>query len=706
LILLTAANAVLVLSGGLRIEQTTDESVNVAKYNTYLSTGWHVVPEQITQDGELLDARNLSTYGPSFHFLSHFVGRITGVEVASAASLEPAGFSIRHLTLGILFTLSLCALGLAFAFATKSAVWATFATAFISSIGALSGSMMFNTKDGPVAVGFIFFMAGILIALSRNERPQRWATVGATICLGFGIFLAVGSRPALVIVFLALMATFLVFSIIHSTSSGTLITDVLSPSFLAVLGSVVGYLALLFLYPKVFADPFLLLSTTFSGNTDFPWGGTTLTNGANVPSQPGWSYLPLWLSVQIPIVTLVLAALGIFVTIRFLFTPKSQGHRQLITRSLAGAGLLCVVLLIGVFLLSTVLGGVLYNGLRQILFVFPAIAILATVGLIAAFNLASIRNPKAGTALLVAAIVFGAAVPTLNALRLFPYNYAAFNVIPAFTGTDGRWETDYWGASLGELSRSAATAQRAGILSEEYSVSPDPCGSAIYRGRWKLPQTGNERDLLKESLYYCQVTTWGRNTPPVGCSTAWSVTRPQFWYRSTMSLVAECPFESPTKTTSELDFSVSALVANATTTPPPNEENLLWGWQVSPDLGTYSINGSAGIGLLLPDKIRPRDTLIELTGRPNVEPGQTVNVEFRINGVVVGQHQYTDTNQPVTVTLAPPRFPPNAGLPNFMILRLDWPASEQRLKPKSVSEATPFFLDRVGVRDQRVTDEA
>ena len=93
----------------------------------------------------------------------------------------------------------------------------------------------------------------------------------------------------------------------------------------------------------------------------------------------------------------------------------------------------------------------MYGGLRQHLYVVPALAILAGVGASALWRRVSagagIRRGRVAVALLVSAAL---AVPMIEQAFLLPYNYVYVNPIAGIGGINGRWETDFWEASRRE----------------------------------------------------------------------------------------------------------------------------------------------------------------------------------------------------------------------------------------------------------------
>jgi hypothetical protein len=189
----------------------------------------------------------------------------------------------------------------------------------------------------------------------------------------------------------------------------------------------------------------------------------------------------------------------------------------------------------------------MYNGLRQHLYLVPALAILAGVGAQRAWEWAGrepgIRRRRLTAALLGAALLIPMAEQTL----LFPYNYAYVNPLAGIGGVEDRWETDYWFSSGAEaISR---VPQGAELLCSRFLLLPwqrdeevqlEPCTEE------QLAPFADRRGTAVDERWHGDESLWvaGRkraaNRPPDGCEEADSVTR---WLRGetvTMAFVLRC----------------------------------------------------------------------------------------------------------------------------------------------------------------------
>ena len=190
----------------------------------------------------------------------------------------------------------------------------------------------------------------------------------------------------------------------------------------------------------------------------------------------------------------------------------------------------------------------MYTGLRQHLYMVPAIAILAGLGGHALWCWAGALRASASRWAAAAVLVAALALPAAEQTLLFPYNYAYVSPVAGIGGLNDRWETDYWWASSREgLRRVPAGAEPAcsGELVPRgrspgpvttYECSFSEVFSAFYDERGEAAPTGADTDGRRWVL--------GRkragNGVPAGCEVAEEVTR---WLRGedvVMSYVLLC----------------------------------------------------------------------------------------------------------------------------------------------------------------------
>jgi hypothetical protein len=219
------------------------------------------------------------------------------------------------------------------------------------------------------------------------------------------------------------------------------------------VGKPVGfYLGLLLLatiafWPYLWSAPWAHFTEVFASMSHYKWDSPILHQGRIIPTVRllPRSYAPVWLGITIPLLYLagLLLSLGLLV-------------RQLIRRGwrlYASDGewqdLLFWALGLGPLLAVIVLHSVLYDGWRQLYFVYPPLLLLALRGLVAAWRWQPPWLSLRACWPLVVGIGITASLAAIgrDMVRLHPLECLYFN---KFAGThpERRYEYDYWNLSF------------------------------------------------------------------------------------------------------------------------------------------------------------------------------------------------------------------------------------------------------------------
>jgi hypothetical protein len=162
-------------------------------------------------------------------------------------------------------------------------------------------------------------------------------------------------------------------------------------------------------------------------------GHCTLTLGECMPavSLP-MSYIPVWLSVKLPVV-IMLGYLLLPLTLRNIAkdAPGRCFFRSCLYSSIMIPALLAIIPNL-----------TLYNELRQVLFLMPLFY------LVGAMSIYAFSRKVAIAALLAMIVLF-----SIDNLMAYPYQYVWFNEIARQFRVENYFETDYWGSSGRGLSR-------------------------------------------------------------------------------------------------------------------------------------------------------------------------------------------------------------------------------------------------------------
>ena len=251
----------------------------------------------------------------------------------------------------------------------------------------------------------------------------------------------------------------------------------------ALLG--VGYLgAVVLLWPYLWRQPARRFAESFLTMARFPWQESVLFMGARTPAPAlPWFYAPVWIAISTPPTVLVFMAVGALAAVSDL-RARRRGAGAAVTLAWAFLPLVAVI----------ALRSVLYDGWRQMYFVYPAIVLLAARGAQAAWLLASDGVRPAWTRAIAGcalALLAGDAVATAGFVsRSHPYQHVYFNALAGDRASlDERFEVDYWGLSSRRLLEYVVATDLRPEISV-FGVEPSIAGSAAIL-------SGDERRRLR-----------------------------------------------------------------------------------------------------------------------------------------------------------------------------------------------------------------
>jgi hypothetical protein len=160
---------------------------------------------------------------------------------------------------------------------------------------------------------------------------------------------------------------------------------------------------------------------------------------ANVPRL----YVPIYILIRLPLLTLFGAALAMM----FALLPRlAAGSTQLRRRDIALVSLTVIFPL----LCEVISHGPAFTGMRHFLFVIPALATLAGIGLDAAATALATRGRLVASGAL-AVVTAGLLSGAVTLLRLHPYEYLFYNsAVGGLEGASRRYDLDYWFSSMPE----------------------------------------------------------------------------------------------------------------------------------------------------------------------------------------------------------------------------------------------------------------
>jgi hypothetical protein len=161
--------------------------------------------------------------------------------------------------------------------------------------------------------------------------------------------------------------------------------------------------------------------------------GTTFTAGnfLNTLDLPA-SYIPLWLSVKLPLMSL----LGLMLIPFAIWRNKIRTNVLPIQTGLVGIAVGAVMIVIALI----VRHARLHDELRHILFIFPMLWVISIC------SLYYLSRSVAIGALVLTVILFASDIP-----KIHPYEYVWFNEPARVLKLENQYENDYWASSVGSV---------------------------------------------------------------------------------------------------------------------------------------------------------------------------------------------------------------------------------------------------------------
>jgi hypothetical protein len=366
------------------------------------------------------------------------------------------------------------------------------------------GHMFINPKDAPFAAMMAIALLGTVRAIEQYPQPAP-ATV---VLLGLGIGLSVGSRIMGGFAVICALAALVLIVWVEAHEHGTQRSIVRLLGFLrAIVPSVViGIAVMALVWPWSVLDPLNLPRTVlyFSQFFEKPWrelyGGELIF----APDMPR-SYVPMLLGLKLPELLLAAAISGVAWTLAMAARPVLPVRRRAI--------FLCIALTASFpVAVAVVTRPAMYNGIRHFDFIVPPLALLG--GLMANELLGWARRygrpaSLAGIGILLA----GIALPTIEMVRLHPYQYVYFNRLAGgIRGAEGHYMLDYWGLAFkqasNELLRVIAERDLKPAVGNQWKIAvcgPHPPAAVALGEQFDLTWDSRGADLaMMLGAFYCR----------------------------------------------------------------------------------------------------------------------------------------------------------------------------------------------------------
>lgn len=438
---------------------------------------------------------NYEFYGPFVQEVADLAHRVVTGSSTPLAAANPTTYVYQSAVNLFLSVLAISVLAVAVAIVSRSLLAGMFAWSLTLATPLWIGMAHLDFKDVPAAAGITLETAALIFAsvlLSRRRGMLVGALVGAV-----GGAIALATRPGtfslLVVLALAAVAAAVVRAFVERRS-GSLV-----PVAVTGASTIVGALAVTWLTdPIARIDLPRWLLDTARADHPISWVGTIRTAGRDVLSTHlPWWYVPAWLGAQLPPLTLVSIIGGLVVLC--LVAVRRPRVELVAVVPIGVQGLLLPAAIVAS-------GAVLYDGIRHVLFILPALVAISAIGLAVVDRGSQRRGRWANIAVLLFAL---AAVSTSFAavVRWAPYEYAYINPVAGHNASRRSWELDYWGVSA----REGVQRLRADGLTSIY-VEPSPTVGIPYGVNQGTPKHGPNTGLYVFLRYNVDAAAYGCRT--------------------------------------------------------------------------------------------------------------------------------------------------------------------------------------------------
>ncbi len=356
-------------------------------------------------------------------------------------------YLMRHLVIHLFFLFS--------AFAFYLLIWILYRNKPLAVCGYLMlllspriyAQSFFNSKDIPFMCMFI--LCFLVLAIAFRDKKIRDFIL-------FGILSGLLINIRIMGIIIPVVVTGLVF-----------IDVLMGPYRKKMLQNYLVYLVLTIIvivasWPWLWQDPAGHFRIAFSNMSKFRWDNNILMNGDFIKaSVVGWKYLPQWFGLTTPIVYLLFGLAGFtFLAFRFLRKPLDY-IRQTNDRN----QLIYLVCFTGPVMAVIILHSVLYDGWRQMYFIYPSFLLLAVYGLSSILNARIFSGDLAKVVVSVLLIVSFAGTG-FTMIKSHPFEDVYFNILLSKKDQYLRktFELDYWGTSYKQALEYIAAHDRSPVL--------------------------------------------------------------------------------------------------------------------------------------------------------------------------------------------------------------------------------------------------
>ncbi len=387
-------------------------------------TGLHNYNYVFKNDNTLLNW-NDKDYGPFFELI------LVSIEKMFNKTEVRDIYIFRHFFTHLFFLISALFLFKLIKLNTKNNILSTIGFLFLILSPRLYAHSFFNSKDIP-------FLSMLIICLYFFQKLQNNKKLKNYIYLGITTGLLIDIR-IMGVLFLVCVFVFEIFDFFYShfkNKNYKYLLYLLTYLFSTI---VVVYI----FWPYLWRNPASNFITAFENMSKFRWEGSVLFFGKFIKANTNPMYAPTWFAITIPILYLLFGFLGIFTLIYKLIRKPLLSINNPENRLFLISFALFVLPVLSVIILKSTL----YDGWRQLYFIYPSFVILAilTIQLIIKYKILK--------KVLLVVILLNFVFIIYEMIKIHPHQQVYFNnFMDRKTSEKIRKniEFDYWGASYKE----------------------------------------------------------------------------------------------------------------------------------------------------------------------------------------------------------------------------------------------------------------
>lgn len=394
-----------------------DESVQ--RHSGYVSFNY-VFHNEFYGDHEL-DNWEDKDYGVAFELPLFIIEKIFSLSDSRDIYL------MRHLVTHLFFLISCYYLYLIIDTLYKSKILALLGFLILITSPSIYSHSFFNSKDIP-------FLSFFIISLYYYLKAFRFKSIKAFVKLGICVGILINLRLMGILLFFGTFCLLLLDLALESNKKKHLYYI-----FVFIFFSLIS---LYLTWPFLWKSPIENFIFAFNSMSKFRWDGPILFQGKIIKaSKIEWNYIPIWFTINTPIINLILGTLGVIILAFNIF----KSPMTFIKNTNKRINLVFFIYFLSPVLAIILLKSVIYDSWRQMFFIYPSFILIIIYGISNLLNKKLLYNY-----LIYSLLTLSFILSISYNIVFFPNQGIYFNEYFFFSKPGylkKQYEMDYWGVS-------------------------------------------------------------------------------------------------------------------------------------------------------------------------------------------------------------------------------------------------------------------